>query len=51
MDVKLEKELKHETKKLELGDKMIMASLEKDDFYDVGDSNAAYDLSPEGRKL
>ena len=51
LDVKLEKELKHETKKLELGDKLIMSTLEKDDFYDVGDVNAANDLSPEGKKL
>lgn len=51
LDVKLEKELKHETKKLELGDKLIMSTLEKDDFYDVGDSKDFNDLSPEGKKL
>ena len=51
LDVKLEKELKHETKKLELGDKLIMSTLEKDDFYDVGDGKDANDLSPEGKKL
>ena len=44
--------MKHDTKKLEIGDKLIMNALEKDDFYDVGDTYAAEkDLSPEGKKL